>query len=1731
MTSFFAGMAATPSIRQDKISFYCEGLCGSPECNCEFSQEIDFYLHTNKDDPDSVAVSESKFCKRCMRLFLLGETADDHNCKPLYQLDRLSSNVVDFRNTSCDSSAFESLESDFENSTRNIPAKSQQIVGLFWDIENIFIPDHKSPAGVVRVLREMFVKDKKEVDFQCVCDTHKEERFTIDQLNSSLVTVVHVTCTNKNAADEKLKQLLVKFSQTYQAPGTVVLLSGDVNFSSTLNTLKNFHKFHVVLVHNRQCSQALKETASELHLIDDLIIDVPPPRKRSFIHSSFVIVSGLPVGLVNAKQMRNELAKLCDNTGGRIVNIEGDDALIRFQQPENAARCQRRLNNLFLLGVKITARLTNDKPIFNVAPPNVFVMQNRFSQPLLNTSPSVISHSSNQLKLDSNQRSPSQLQTIKGMFNYWLKFYPRIHTSSFEVITPKHIDVFLTTLRDIFIVDITLPLIDSIAVYVHTSLQAELLIKNINQRKLDIKKIQLYTASIETLYFHNFIADAYIVLSHSKTGWMFMRDFFKEYYLLKQHNCPKIYIDRLLSTNNRIVCGFLDEDSYDFSILANEDCNPLLNYSLPSDLSEFEFRLKVNELFELHQFNGKMHFFDLLPTFRSIYGIDYFKMNPGGANVMSILSKLPDISILHESKTGVCRNFLRVVRSRPTGEEMKKFNIQIVKYLLVEKSHSIPFKFLYDLCNTHFHLKLSLSPNGIQKYDIILTAIGGMISQLTVAPKIFCRFSESLQYFKQQVWELISNSGEPEMTSELVESAYYEKTGQAIPTDLCYITESADLLSCIPGLKIFPKQGKLLVTFIVSYLLELQASQSVCLVNSVLSQQFSMTEFCSQYYKVYGNPIKFSLDTIPQICIQSRDNAVSRIHLSLRYLAIEICHFLYQQPNNSTPLVDFSTGYLSYYNKPLSPNVFGFQTVVELLKRLEDYIIFEYDNVCLLSHRIFACEVCQVFRKLTHPNESILLSNFHCSFLKVHYKDLKLSNYNATKLTPLLLKVSDVIEINDTHNEDRLLTLTPLGRFVPEAFIKISSHPRGLFVSDHSEELSANKMKIQSFILNCENLLFTQPNYFCLVSEFAKLYWINYNKHVSLSENSSTTLTKFFTSNSKFFKVIGSGTTCSVSLQPERVFVGECRLLLLTYKNGINVSNLSKEFSNIFDGKQFDISRYGSYSKLTKLIYDIRDAISLIGPNASWMVSNETCSDLIEADKQVDILYLSNIIHSSLIDMCGECLAFDEIPYIYQRLHRCDPPKWMSVLVQCSPLLKMYTEELVSMDTGLQKIVKDKRVYFKLSSTKWEELFKFNAICLFYRKNKLILKIKEFVDSYQVDYCNIDLALLGYQKIHDLFNSHYLQVVQNIEGNFVRLSSDGLQLLFQMQLVEILYNSENNTIMVDSITSKYYNTYGYNLKLKEMNISKLHQLLSFEDIASLVSISGDKKEKRLSLKSTIIQRERCRQVLTELSIEFKFPFDFKSFAERYYTKFKEKCDIHLVYNSASQVIRVLGHDGCFQITSGIFSYPHRNSSLIFRDKIQQLSEYSINDENSIPCSIKSTLDSQFNQFSSWDTETISEKSVPFPHKNSTVISSTPQKVGSITSVRILKRPKKTDEDEMFNNTTKATLFCKKDDSDTENNHNDLATSQKMLNYLSCKGEILVVNSKYVGIFQEESSAASLSLTDEEIKDTDVFDNTPQNESKKKNLNFTSIGYGRCEDKEVSRKVSLAANFSLLDVDK
>ena len=119
------------------------------------------------------------------------------------------------------------------------------------------------------------------------------------------VTLVHVNAIAKNAADDKLRQSLRRFAHTYPAPSTVVLISGDVNFSSELTDLRHVHNITIVLVHNPQASQALKVFAHKLINYYEFLEDVEPPQQPQ-VHA-YAHIQGFPQNKIQTGVLDDKL--------------------------------------------------------------------------------------------------------------------------------------------------------------------------------------------------------------------------------------------------------------------------------------------------------------------------------------------------------------------------------------------------------------------------------------------------------------------------------------------------------------------------------------------------------------------------------------------------------------------------------------------------------------------------------------------------------------------------------------------------------------------------------------------------------------------------------------------------------------------------------------------------------------------------------------------------------------------------------------------------------------------------------------------------------------------------------------------------------------------------------------------------------------------------------------------------------------------------------------------------------------------------------------------------------------------------------------------------------------------------------------------------------------------------------------------------------------------------------
>ncbi|XP_054896781.1 meiosis regulator and mRNA stability factor 1 isoform X2 [Poeciliopsis prolifica] len=158
-----------------------------------------------------------------------------------------------------------------ENSgPENIPP-----VGVFWDIENCNVPSGRSAEAMVQRIRSRFFQGHREAEFICVCDISKESKAVIQELNNCQVTVAHINATAKNAADDKLRQSLRRFADTHAAPGTVILVSSDVNFASELSDLRHRHGFQVILIHGNHTSSTLLQHAHRHVPFQEITADLP----------------------------------------------------------------------------------------------------------------------------------------------------------------------------------------------------------------------------------------------------------------------------------------------------------------------------------------------------------------------------------------------------------------------------------------------------------------------------------------------------------------------------------------------------------------------------------------------------------------------------------------------------------------------------------------------------------------------------------------------------------------------------------------------------------------------------------------------------------------------------------------------------------------------------------------------------------------------------------------------------------------------------------------------------------------------------------------------------------------------------------------------------------------------------------------------------------------------------------------------------------------------------------------------------------------------------------------------------------------------------------------------------------------------------------------------------------------------------------------------------------------
>ena len=107
-------------------------------------------------------------------------------------------------------------------------------VGVFWDIENCSIPRGINTYMLVNEIRSIYsIYNLLEGEFDVVGDIYAiNNNVVIKQLNDMQVNLLHVCSYSKNASDEKLKQLILRFIMNHGSASVIILISSIVFFLS-----------------------------------------------------------------------------------------------------------------------------------------------------------------------------------------------------------------------------------------------------------------------------------------------------------------------------------------------------------------------------------------------------------------------------------------------------------------------------------------------------------------------------------------------------------------------------------------------------------------------------------------------------------------------------------------------------------------------------------------------------------------------------------------------------------------------------------------------------------------------------------------------------------------------------------------------------------------------------------------------------------------------------------------------------------------------------------------------------------------------------------------------------------------------------------------------------------------------------------------------------------------------------------------------------------------------------------------------------------------------------------------------------------------------------------------------------------------------------------------------------------------------------------------------------------
>merc|ERR1719495_1325744 len=214
-------------------------------------------------------------------------------------------------------------------------------LGVFWDIENCNVPSGKSAMAVCDLIRKQkCFEGHREIEFAVVCDATKEPKTVLDELDKAQVDIIHVVSNRKNAADDKLNQIMRRFADIHREGSRIVLISGDVDFAADIADFKRRMCLSVILLHNANASESLLLAASEVYNFYEILSALPVKYETpaQAVHDEITVLNLPSISDCSEDTITQILNHIAKQFGGRVTHIHGShgSANLKFSSAEQA---------------------------------------------------------------------------------------------------------------------------------------------------------------------------------------------------------------------------------------------------------------------------------------------------------------------------------------------------------------------------------------------------------------------------------------------------------------------------------------------------------------------------------------------------------------------------------------------------------------------------------------------------------------------------------------------------------------------------------------------------------------------------------------------------------------------------------------------------------------------------------------------------------------------------------------------------------------------------------------------------------------------------------------------------------------------------------------------------------------------------------------------------------------------------------------------------------------------------------------------------------------------------------------------------------------------------------------------------------------------------------------------------------------------------------------------------